>query len=516
MSRLNEQIEERLKWKYLTTNHPNYKENRRIALELCEKDPKFYINNFVYTFDPREKKDKDGKKKEQDLPFLLYDFQEDMVDNITESIETKTDTVIEKSREQGATWVLIGLANWGWKFRKWDCLLGSMTADDADTRGDINTLLEKVRYIERFLPNWMKEGIKEGETDKSMIIRSPKNNAILRAEANKAYFGTGSRYRWCLLDEFAKWDKYDDAAWRSLSATTECRIALSTPSDRGRMCKFFELIEMGTKKLTFHWILHPEKNINLYTEREEGKKTFINLNNKEDLKKTMELRKAGIKVGSDWYDYEKIRNNAKDLAQEVDMDYDASLSGAIFKSFNIKKQVIDCKYNPNLPLYHGWDFGIEKTSIIWIQNDGKYDYIIDEYEDTNQDIYSYIEVIRSKPYKEGIHYGDPYSGGKKEVQQLSTISQLLMRQGIRMRLANRVSINDRVNASLIRMKDTFVSSQCPLFLEMVTNWRFKKALRDNDRPLPDKGIHSHMGEAHGYFSVGMRIGSSNIVKSRYS
>jgi len=497
-----------MKFKLLTEEHENYLQNREVAIELCKKDPVFFINNFLFTYDPR------NEGGGQHIPFILYDYQEEAVPIIQEHINNGQDLLIEKSRDMGASWLFLAVAFWGLRFQEWISLMGSRNEKFVDTRGNMDSLFEKLRYMDRMLPEWLKLGFKEGISDKSLLLINPKDKSTISGESNNSYFGTAGRYNFILFDEFSKWEQTDDIAWRSCGDATPCRIANSTPSDRGMNCHFYKLIEQGIDKLTLHWTKHPDKNRGLYYERAE-EKIFLNPDKEEDLEKANELWKAGTRVGSIWYDKECERRNDIEIAQELDIAYDASLAGAIFNKFDFKTQVENVEYRSSLPLYVSWDFGMDTTAILWIQTDGVNDFVIDEYQNKGEDIYHYIEIVQSKSYKTAQHFGDPYSGGIKQMQSASTVAQILQKQGIRMKLATRVSVNDRVNASRARIQKTTVSKKCPLFLDTIANWRFKKPMRGNDKPTTEHSVFSHLGESYGYYAVGMSMGRPNLIKSRY-
>lgn len=500
----------RLKWKLLTEEHENYEQNREIAIKLSEKDPKFFINNFVFTYDPRGK-----TRNTRHLPFLLYDFQEKSIDEIVRHIEEEIDLLVDKSRDMGASWILIATLFWGWKFKEWDVLVGSRKEDYVDKRGDINSLIEKFRYINRMLPDWLQESLKEGVSDKSMFIQNPRTKNIVAGESNNQYFGTGGRFKVAVLDEFPKWEQTDESAWVSLGDATPCRIANGTPSNRGMNCHAYKLIEQGIDRISLHWLLHPKKNIGLYYERGDTK-TYLNTENEDDLKLAESMRRSGIPLGSEWYDKEKERRSELELAQELDIAYDASLAGAIFDKFNFQKQIIDYEYDPYLPVYCGADFGMDTTSFVFIQYKGGKYFVFDEYENKGEDIYHYLEVLDAKQYRVSMLYGDPYSGGIKQMQSANSLENILRRNGIRAYCRNRASIQDRIHASRVKLGDTFVSRNCPLFIDMLQNWRFKKPVRNSDKPVPEHSQQSHIGEAFGYFALEHGNFRTKIVKSRYS
>jgi len=496
-----EKIEERIKWHYLTSEEaPNYIENRAIATRLCSEDPLFFINNFCYTYDPRGK-----KQPEKHLPFILYRFQEDAIIYIRTHIENEKDMLMDKSRDMGASWIMDATFYWGWRFNGWDLLLGSRKQDLVDKRGDMASLVEKLRYINSKLPKWLRAALKENETDKTMLLVNPVTRNSIAGESNNTYFGTGGRYKAILFDEFPKWADTDATAWRSAGDSTPCRIAVGTPSERGRNCQAFKLIDQGIDRLSLYWVLHPKKNRELYYEREENNKIYLDTSKQEDLDKACKMIEAGIKVGSIWYDKESKRRTSVEIAQELNISYDASLEGAIFEKFDPKRQIVKhdtIKYNSSLPVYVAADFGIDTTSFVWIQYDG-YNYrVIDEYEDKGHDISHYIPIIQSKPYGSVTILGDPRSGKSKQVNSSNTVYSQLKHAGFRVKEVVRTSINDRLNASRFILNRTLVSDRCVLFIGMVENWRMKRA-RENDRPTPDHSIWSHMGEAFGYFALGV-------------
>ena len=68
--------------------------------ELYYRDPLFAFNAFFYTFDVR--------KKPQCIPFMTWEFQDEFILDLVDAIKSNGDRVINKSRDMGATWVLLG------------------------------------------------------------------------------------------------------------------------------------------------------------------------------------------------------------------------------------------------------------------------------------------------------------------------------------------------------------------------------------------------------------------------
>lgn len=197
---------------------------QQIHLELCRRDPVYWFNNFAWTFNP--------KTEEKDFPFILYPFQEWVIQEWADCIERQEDICIEKSREMGASWLIVLLFQWGWLFRDgWHFHCGSRKEDFVDDNTENpSTLFGKIRYNNRKLPLWMKPKI----TDKKLMFYNHDNGNVITGESSNVSFGRGARYRAILFDELAFWE-VAEPAWEGCADTTSCRIALSTPNGESNL-----------------------------------------------------------------------------------------------------------------------------------------------------------------------------------------------------------------------------------------------------------------------------------------
>jgi len=497
---LSKHLEERTNNQLLVhSDYPKHEINREVSKQLCKDSFKYFANNFIWIQNPRAEDPRD-----KDIPFLLWNFQEHAASEIIKAVEEGYDIPIEKSRDMGMSWLLIAILVWGWHFREWECLVGSQKAENVDTRGNIKALLEKARYIIERTPNWLLPHLTRGEHDKSMILVSPQHSASIAGESNNTNFGRSDRRKVILFDEFTSWEQTDRAAWQSCSATTKCRIPLSTPNTRGINCYFYQIIQDHIRKnkpyLRLHWSLHPTFGHKLY-EDEYGKPR------------------------SPWYDSEcKRAASMQEVYQELDIDYEASMAGKVFGEFNLELHVDDkLEYNPNLPLYVSWDFGLDQTALLWIQHDpykNKH-YIIDEYVNDGRgagdSIYHYIDVVDSKPYKKAIHFGDPYSG---ENRQLAAGGQsnasILRKHGIMFR-SQRTKIAIRIASGRNILSRVSIAPVCTLTIEMFASWQMKRPKTGvTTSEVPEHSIHSHIGEAYTYytFNFAKRFGKNKVVKKK--
>jgi len=279
---------------------------------LCKKDILFWVNCFCYTKDPRRKPDM--------LPFITYDdYQAQYILDVEKSIDIQEDLLTDKTRDMGISWMILYVFTHKWLFESGsDFRVGSRKEDFVDKLGDIDTLLEKVRFNLKRQPIWLlPKRFNFDEHAGYMKIVNPENGNCIIGESANEHFGSGGRRKAILLDEFAKWEeKVAEAAWTATADVARCRMVVSTPV--GSANKFAQLAN-GTKekikRITLHWTLHPEKGKEPYY-LSNGVKMSI-----ASQKEAFKLWQSGIKVRSPWYDAEAERRSEADLAQEVDIDY---------------------------------------------------------------------------------------------------------------------------------------------------------------------------------------------------
>lgn len=171
------------------------------------------------------------------VPFTLWPCQVEASEAIIDAIGKGEDCVIRKSRDMGASWLLVGIAAWGWLFHGWQTLLVSRVEDLVDRTGDPDTLFWKVDYLLAAQPEWLlpaspKALEKGGDLRQHMMLRHPTSGATIAGQASTEHIGRGGRRTIVVFDEFAALD-HADAAWRSAADCTSCRIANSTPIGAG-------------------------------------------------------------------------------------------------------------------------------------------------------------------------------------------------------------------------------------------------------------------------------------------
>ena len=379
--------------------------------KLCERldNPAegciFFIENFLWTFNPKE--------EPKHFPFILFDFQKRAVREIIEHIDHGRDEMLEKSREMGASWLLFAaITLWYWTFREGiNFLMGSYKEDLVDNK-TVDSLIGKVDYEIQLLPKWLLPKAWNAKKHRThMKINNPDNGNLITGDTMNPNFGRGSRKTAILFDELGFW-QYAKDAWESAGDSTNCRIAVSTPSGYN----FFALLrESGIDILTLHWREHPLKD-------------------------------------QEWYNYECARRSEEEIAQELDISYSKSKSGRVYPEWNDDNVIKGLyEYDDSLPLYVFWDFGkSDDTAIIWAQTTRDGLRIIDTYRNTGKNIDFYVPIITGqvigdskyiyrdedmeiifsrRNWKNATHYGDPAGRFQNGVTD-ETVVDVLKRYGI--------------------------------------------------------------------------------------
>lgn len=173
---------------------------RQAELDKCKADPVHWFNQWVWTYDPRGM----AFGLPANLPFVLRPKQIELVYWLAERESTQTHGYIDKSRDEGMSYVILGFFLHHWLFIDgFAAGVGSRKEDLVDKKGDPKTLLHKFRDMFSKLPDWMKPvGFSRREHDNHLRIVNPVNDATITGEAGDN-IGRGGRTSMYLLDEWA-------------------------------------------------------------------------------------------------------------------------------------------------------------------------------------------------------------------------------------------------------------------------------------------------------------------------
>ncbi|SMB85812.1 hypothetical protein [Deinococcus hopiensis] len=291
------------------------------TIAACIRDPLLFINDWCWTYDPRNV----AVGLPGNVPLVLRPKQEEFVLWCEARIEARESGLIEKSRDEGATWVYVARAvrRWLW-WDGWKIGIGSRKVDFVDKRGVLDSILEKVRFIIRYLPVWMlPKGFDPDEHMPYMRIQNPANEATITGEGGDD-IGRGGRSTEYLVDEHANLER-PQLVENALSQNAETVFNLSTPRGRGNL---FAQKRFGgrLKVFTFFWKDNPDKNFTAQLRVQEGSDTRVT-------------------TIYPWYEAQKRKKDLRPVtvAQEIDIDYDASVEGIL-----IPKAWVDAAFELDL------------------------------------------------------------------------------------------------------------------------------------------------------------------------
>jgi hypothetical protein len=297
--------------------------------EASRQDPCFWINTFVYQFNPQRVGFEVG-------PFVLWPFQEEAVREIVKAINTtsgRTDLIIEKSREMGASWLCLIVMTWLFLFHPWKkFLVISRNEEAVDKPEEPDCLFWKIDFILSYLPDWM---VPDGMIRRRKRgFRNTANGSTITGQASTGKAGVGGRATAMFIDEFSQIDD-DFEVLRRTADTTSCRIFNFTHKSLDTAA--YELsMRADVRKLRMHWSMHPEKNQGLYRwdqERNIPEPLDRKYHFPPDYQFVTDGSPGGPFAGlrSPWYDYEERRRNDK---RAVAMDLDIDPRGATHQFFN--------------------------------------------------------------------------------------------------------------------------------------------------------------------------------------
>jgi len=248
-----------------------------------------FITDWGMTYDPRNA----NTKYPSILPFILFQRQIEFIEELIYCWQNNLPLVVPKSREMGLSWLCIGAAcsiallNDGFVAG-----FGSRTAEYVDKIGFPKSLFYKARMFLKFLPVEFRGGFDEKRHAPHMRINIPDTGSYLTGEAGDN-IGRGDRTSIYFIDESSHLER-PHLIEASLSQTTNCRIDVSTVN--GTDNPFYTKVIGGKiRSFPFHWREDPRKD-------------------------------------QAWYDKQVEELDPVTIAQEIDMDFQASKEGIIIPS----------------------------------------------------------------------------------------------------------------------------------------------------------------------------------------
>lgn len=351
-SRIPKRFEANLEWRRdILRDAEQDHVKRAMYWDACKKDPLFWVNAFVWTYDPR-------REPFAKVPMITYRCQDDVFMEIVGALG-KHDLLVEKSRDMGASWLCSLAITHSWQFDDWKSyLFVSRTANYVDQTGNPKSLFWKFDFTIDNMPWWLiPNGYSPDKHRKLMHARNPETNSVIDGESTTGHVAQGDRRTAILLDEFALVDE----GFSVLAATrdvTRSRIFNSTPN--GTANAYYKMATSDIKKARLHWSNHPDKAVGLYTKRGKEYEALDEIYWAGRDEPEREMEKLDLVIGSKgvvlsdgkmrsvWYAEQCERSaHASEIAEQLDIDYMGS-SYQFFSAPIIEQLITRHCYPPHL------------------------------------------------------------------------------------------------------------------------------------------------------------------------
>jgi hypothetical protein len=254
--------------------------------EFYKTHPVEFLTDWGMTFDPRNPE----IGLPSTIPFLLFPRQREFIEWLRDRWLNRKDGLAEKSRDVGLSWLCVGFSVWMWLFHPGTVVgFGSRKEEYVDNLADPKSLFWKIRHFINLLPaEFRPAGWDLKKHAPYMKIINPENGASIIGEAGDN-IGRGNRTSIYFKDESAFYER-PAAIDAALSQTSNCKIDISTPNGPGN--PFAQKRQNGRIAVfTFHWRDDPRKD-------------------------------------DAWYQHQKETLDPVIVAQEIDIDYSASIGDA--------------------------------------------------------------------------------------------------------------------------------------------------------------------------------------------
>lgn len=345
------------------------------------------------------------------VPFEPWPHQEELLaawmdlDTLTKSARAHPELarlrfrnlLVEKSRQMGDTVIVAAGCLWVVTHHDAPLLMQHQDLQEvADSGPTWDSFFGKIHSF------WQEQPWEIGKADLRFIGG---NNPLIRNRAHPIRFitgegqtpdpGRGGRYAGAVIDEAAR-VRYDQQAQAALGrAVPEGRLMLSTPKGRGNVYYRIRTERpSGWTILDHHWRHHPIYSQGMHVAALAPDNTtdpptpggYVQDQPEEMLQVSLGCRLcAGTvfgrrwtpsdpqahrypgKLTSPWYDQAVSELTNEQVAEELDIDYTASLTARVYEEFDEQVHVLDSiPYDPALRVELSFDYGWDVTAIgVW-------------------------------------------------------------------------------------------------------------------------------------------------------
>jgi phage terminase large subunit len=250
-------------------------------------NPWQFVEDWGMTYDPRNLE----RGLPATIPFIPFPRQVELMQWIVGHWKASRDGLVPKSRDTGASWVAIALSCTLCLFYEGMAIgFGSRKEEYVDRLDSPKSLFYKARVFLRNLPVEFRGGWDQNKHGAFMRLTFPESGSVMTGEAGDN-IGRGDRAALYFVDESAHLER-PQRAEESLSATTNCRIDMSSVNGPATPFSVKRRSWPADDVFVFHW-------------RDDPRKTEA------------------------WYEALKLTKDPQVIAQEYDIDENASVAGVV-------------------------------------------------------------------------------------------------------------------------------------------------------------------------------------------
>lgn len=253
-------------------------------------NPWQFVEDWGMTYDPRNIE----RGLPATIPFIPFPKQTDLMQWIVAHWKGSRDGLVPKSRDTGASWVAIALSCTLCLFYEGMAIgFGSRKEEYVDRLDSPKSLFYKARVFLQNLPREFRGGWTREKHGAFMRLTFPDTGSVMTGEAGDN-IGRGDRAALYFVDESAHLER-PQLAEEALSATTNCRIDMSSVKGSSTPFSVKRRSWSPDDVFEFHW-------------RDDPRKTEA------------------------WYENLKLTKDPTVIAQEYNIDENASVSGVVIPS----------------------------------------------------------------------------------------------------------------------------------------------------------------------------------------
>jgi len=264
------------------------------VMALCAQSFKVWCCLFAWTyvvFEVKETGERVAKTDEKDVPFILWPTQMAAFDEMDTAWRKGDDSAVQKSREMGASWLVLAWFVWLAIFHGSELGVASRKEDLVEKTGNPDALFTKIDYLIDCCPVWM-----TGEVTRTSLLRQFQNGGTIAGEStnNNAY--RGGRKQLILLDEASAMEGLAAILRSCKDAGPVVMVATHEPASH-----FLEVVQSGRcVVITLGWWDHPDKG--------RGREMIV------------DPATGGVDWTSPWMRLQELKRPPADLALNVRID----------------------------------------------------------------------------------------------------------------------------------------------------------------------------------------------------